>query len=570
MSLLALLAVAASIAPAQQSVNDPVDALSEALRVECKTKADLEERKKALEDLTSVKRLPDADMHRALAADWKDQDKDESVAAVDEAVRKALIARFKRWLTSVLENKGLENHDTRLAAITLLAEMGTTVRGAGEKRLPLATDMTPQLVALLAEKDASLRDAAARGLGKILPEPMSATKALGALLAGGDAAGRLAAADGLANMVRVLGLVTGSRVSMTLEVGRPEAITMAQLAMNALANGLADKDAAVRRRCLEAMPPAALLLADLGEVQVRDLPPPTRFLSEEDRQKSEQYSKEVENTLKEVTPLAKALDGQVQGVIGCLDPGDPATTVAACKALEELAVARRRIYLEPSAFLRFAAAQKAKVNAPTDPLSQLGKGVPALASLAAQRHVRLRLAALYVLETIEGSAAAPAAGSVIKALDDNDVFVRWAAARALGKMAPAEAKTAVTELAKRVEDENGDVRISALAALERYGAAAKEAVPILAKAVNKGDDDTRIRTIRVLGSLRRDADAAVPALITALSVEEVQVRLAATEALGKIGIGARLAVPALRKAIEDADASVRQAASAALLAVQGP
>src|SRR5262245_34083837 len=120
LSLLMLLAAGAGTIQAQQAISDPVDALSEALRVECKTKADLEERKKALEQLTNIKKRPDADMSRALGLDtWKDLDKDEGMATVDAAVRKALIARFKRWLTSVLENKAMENHDRRLAAITL-------------------------------------------------------------------------------------------------------------------------------------------------------------------------------------------------------------------------------------------------------------------------------------------------------------------------------------------------------------------------------------------------------------------------------------------------------------------
>ena len=100
--------------------------------------------------------------------------------------------------------------------------------------------------------------------------------------------------------------------------------------------------------------------------------------------------------------------------------------------------------------------------------------MPALAELIAHKDVQLRLAALYALEELEADAA-PAAKALVKALDDSDPFVRWAAVRVMGKMRAHQAGMAVPGLGKALADENGDVRATAAVALERYGAEAKAA-----------------------------------------------------------------------------------------------
>src|SRR5262249_34919040 len=94
-----------------------------------------------------------------------------------------------------------------------------------------------------------------------------------------------------------------------------------------------------------------------------------------------------------------------------------------------------------------------------------------LATGLANKDIRARRAAIEVLENL-GPAAAPAEKSLVDCLADSDPFVRWAAARTLGKIAPIGAETAVAALARLLEDGDLDLRLAAAGALERYGPAA--------------------------------------------------------------------------------------------------
>src|SRR6266404_563756 len=87
------------------------------------------------------------------------------------------------------------------------------------------------------------------------------------------------------------------------------------------------------------------------------------------------------------------------------------------------------------------------------------KLAPLTAALVA-RDVRARRAAIDVLEAL-GQEAAPAAPSLVRALADPDRFVRWAAARTLGQLAPEQAATAVPGLARLLSDADLDLRVAA-------------------------------------------------------------------------------------------------------------
>jgi len=110
-------------------------------------------------------------------------------------------------------------------------------------------------------------------------------------------------------------------------------------------------------------------------------------------------------------------------------------------------------------------------------------------------------------------------------------------------------RSAATELAKALRDEDPNVRLDAAKALGRLGAAAREAVPALAQALQ--DDDARVRE-EAAGTLARvgspHAVPAIPALIAILSDENPRVRGMAALALGTMGAAAKEAVPALVKA----------------------
>ena len=89
-------------------------------------------------------------------------------------------------------------------------------------------------------------------------------------------------------------------------------------------------------------------------------------------------------------------------------------------------------------------------------------------------------------------------------------------------------------LGKALEDEDADVRSSAVGALLRIGPGAAEAVPQLIKALKDEDWDVRMGAADVLGILGPAAEDCVPQLITALQDTDCYVRNSVAQALVKI------------------------------------
>src|SRR5262249_55903087 len=148
-----------------------------------------------------------------------------------------------------------------------------------------------------------------------------------------------------------------------------------------------------------------------------------------------------------------------------------------------------------------------------------------------------RLAAIDALETITArdpeapmprtlasdlgkEPTADAARALTQALSDQNRFVRWAATRTLGKMAPlddaADGKNveqgAVNGLTRLVSDVDPDVRLRGAVALAQFGEAARPAVPALADASIRGDVPARIAATVAIEWIGGSPNAAVPAL----------------------------------------------------------
>jgi HEAT repeat protein len=241
-------------------------------------------------------------------------------------------------------------------------------------------------------------------------------------------------------------------------------------------------------------------------------------------------------------------------------------------------------------------------NAPED---LLFKGVrPALDALTdsglAFPDVASRLAAIDFLEMLE-DLAAPAALSLAQSLNPSqNRFVRWAAARTVGritlsKITPASTRAAVLRgLENLLLDPDRDVRMAAVRTLQRFGPAASATTPRLIQAIAMGnaeiarpnpiapahlpvkaraslggDPDVLLETILALlkvGTPGADETrAAVTALAEVLRNPDPRVRRGAAEALERFGAAAQSALPALRAALNDEDSEVRQAVSDALL-----
>jgi HEAT repeat protein len=250
--------------------------------------------------------------------------------------------------------------------------------------------------------------------------------------------------------------------------------------------------------------------------------------------------------MKVLRPLAVLLNDQVPAFGGTLDHSDLGARLSAYQALEAMAEAREK-WLELAARLEAMPEVRGRwqERAPWErkPVKKVRPGKPgadpfaALALPAAVRllakglddkEIQVKLAALYVLETLNADAA-PAAERAAKLLllRDDNLFVRWGAVRMLGRMAPLEADKAVPALASVVNDPNGDVRVTALAALERFGPAAKAAVPDLCKALSREKVPShRVWVIKALEAIGKEAHEAVPELITAMAARQLHRRSA--------------------------------------------
>jgi HEAT repeat protein len=185
----------------------------------------------------------------------------------------------------------------------------------------------------------------------------------------------------------------------------------------------------------------------------------------------------------------------------------------------------------------------------------LRRTISALAKATADPSPQVRLSAIEALETI-GPEAESTAPVLVKALKDDNLFVRWAAARALGKVGTRHADIAVPGLAKLLDDRDFDVNIAAAQALERFGPAATDA-------------EKRKETLRAIESIGSGASPAIPAITQTLNDSDHMVRQQAARLLGRFGPAAAQATTALRRALQDPEPEVRRAASDALLNIEG-
>ena len=531
------------------------------------------------------------DMRRALLLqEWPQ----ESLTAADELgpvegrVRQKLAHRFRSAVREVLKTGDLT---ARLAAMNMLADIGATlftpeqsptkrsgvqelqqIRAGGEGIAPDLVDV------VLHGKTREDRETAAYALGMILPDPKIAVPALQTMLGSSDVQERRAATGGLTSLVRVVSQLSSKGTSTTgPQVERRDIVSTAAAVVPVVSHGLPDSDTLVRQLCAEAMELAASALSN----QVPQSQP-TGAASD-----LELDRKTIEQARVELMPLMRAL-GDQGAALGkaVLDP-DSTVRLRARRALEEMGLARDRFLAAPSgggSGPSGSSSQGARISGHGDDIvlvsGQASKKTdtedPLLAGLVASLSdlargiqdpdVKNRLAALDAIETI-GRPAAPAAPALVNAFRDTDRFVRWAAARAMGKVGPVNPPVEVPALARLLNDQDVDVYRAAAVALERYGPLAQEAVPFLIRALKADHWVMRIQAIETLESIGTGAAAAIPTLAESLSDPDIRVRRYAAELLGKFGPTAKEAVPALRQALGDPNVDVRKAASDALLSI---
>jgi HEAT repeat protein len=175
----------------------------------------------------------------------------------------------------------------------------------------------------------------------------------------------------------------------------------------------------------------------------------------------------------------------------------------------------------------------------------LRQALPALAAgVQDDPDVQGRRAAIDVLEAL-GRQAAPAAPALLAALADRDRFVRWAAARALGKVRPTNTETVIPALTRLLKDGDLNLELAAVNALCAYGPGARAALPALTEAVRAPEPEMRLAVMRALECIGSDEAAWLAVLNAALTDPDGRVRQVAGELLEKVGPSRREAANAL-------------------------
>ncbi|HLN27396.1 MAG TPA: HEAT repeat domain-containing protein [Gemmataceae bacterium] len=538
--------------PQQVLQNDPglAKRVAAFLRQKGITTAGNERRYIVALELQQLRSLPQIRQALLLRNGWPfDVSNDQSPdAAAINGMHDELGKRFVEESRRILKSG---SQGQRLAILTMISTSATQIRTADQQK-GLGRVLGRELAEVVEhDPDIHVREAGTRALGEIFPDPGLAVKVLSTLLDSKETSMRRAGAKALASLVRVASELANDNTWPTRVQAKRTDVAQAGLAVLPLiSRAVADADAGVRREGVEAVRQVALALVHSEERR--------RSYNPEDTEAASSQKAREAYTL--FLPMARVLSDQVPTVGQRLHDREPEVTQAANQALEALADART-LWLRLSTLA--AVGKEAE-----DPLGGvLRSAAPLLGNELANKNLQIRLGALYALESLE-ALAVPAIDPVVKALKDENPFVRWAAARTLGKIAPLEPEKAVPGLAVTVNDANGDVRLSTLVALNRYGSAAKAAVPALDRAVSQGSRDLRALTIQTLAAIGPSAKPTLPTLIKALSAKEAPVREAAAKALGAIAPTAPEAAQALLKALDDSNSDVRQAASDALLVIQ--
>lgn len=483
----------------------------------------------------SIKQI--TELAEALALpEWRDLDVDEAIAAVDRQYRGQLTERFATSVHTVLQEG---DSFSQVVVIDLVARLGTGVRRAGSDE-NLARTFTERLAERTRSDDPRVREAAMRALGQINPNPVIAVPALARLMQAQDEPTRRLAAQTLEKMaVAVVELTSRSRNLSGPRLNFLDAARLGCAIVPVVGNGLLDRDAAVRHASMGAITVSSAALSKLILIS----PAPAQ-------------ASDSSTAWDELVPMLLSLQECCPTVAAMLlDPNENARQQA-LNALQEIALLRQRLRR------RFS-------SVPEDPLlAGLVSALDPLAASLSQRDVAVRRNTLTILETL-GPAAAPVVPALVLATHDSDRFVRWAAARTLGKIAPKAPEQAVPALVRLLEEADPDVRLAALMALEHFGSAAESGSAQLVRILRRRDSlEMRTAAIRVLSALGEPGvKLLVPELQNMLGDSDESIRLLATQKLGQLRSAALPAVESLRQIRFDQDPRVQQAAGTAILQI---
>jgi HEAT repeat protein len=462
--------------------------------------------------------------------EWRDEDVDARVAAVDRRNRGDLQRQFEAEVRAALAQGGPLEQAT---AVDLLAEMGVQARAVGSGDA-VCRGFGPELARLARSGPDEVALAAVHALGRINPDPDVALPVLQELLQHAEEPRRIAAARALTDLVAVVAsLALREKEPTDVRLTPPEALRVIGTLLPVAGRAVRDGQPVVRQ---------------LGLTTLRDACVTLRGLLLGDSASAD--SAAVERAVREL---------QSQGAVLIHALGDPNEEVRllAREALVETANLRLRVV-------------ECTPGGGSLPAALTAMLLP-VAELLTDAELATRLAATEVLETL-GPEAAPAVPALVQAASDPNRFVRWATARALGGIGPMAGPAAVDALARLLTDGDLDVCLASARALEGYDGYAAGAVPALVRAAAPGHAvETRVAALRVLRRIDpSSAGAAISELCRALADPDARVRQAAARVLGVLGPVPQPVIDALNRARSDPDPEVQKAAGEALRHVVHP
>ncbi|GIW79839.1 MAG: hypothetical protein KatS3mg105_1646 [Gemmatales bacterium] len=479
------------------------------------------------------------DLRKALELEeWLDNGVDERLAAVDRQQRSILADRFVAYVRHQLARG---DDATRLALLDMLGSMGRTVRD-GRRPQPLTWRFSSDLATSIAAGPEHISLAATRALKNIQPEPQSVAPALRKALKNGSPAVRSAVADVLVYWMDTEGRRFRSHASATKSPVRAEdVIQLAQSVAQTAEVGLQDRETHIRQ--------LSLLAIERAAAAVRMIAPPART-----------DAGEIIQLPSGIAPFLSILRNLGNALSPSLTDESVEVRLRALQTLEELA----QTHLQWGRTL-----QRSGLLQPPD--HPLGTGfesiLQVLGCALCDKDVRIRRRAVGVLETF-GPAAIPAVQVLVKALEDQDLFVRWSAARTLGKMGEQAANQATPALIQRFDDAAVEVRLAAILAVHDLGPAASQAVPALLQKTLARQARVRAAALQALQSFPSEADSILECAVAALDDPDPDVRIEAARLLGTFGPRARDALSALERALSDESPHVRHEIHQALIAIQ--
>src|SRR5262249_39203245 len=264
------------------------------------------------------------------------------------------------------------------------------------------------------------------------------------LLESDDAGQRLAAAEGLlALMNGPATLARKGRNTNRAEALRAQAGGVGSFVAPAAAGGLVGEQAEARQVCVETLHHAAAMANTL----VREVRQPT------DAEEWLFYRRDVSTERGALGSVVFTLEAHGPALGRLLSDASAEVRESSRRALEDLAQARQRLAAraESAATYQQALASPARRKAGDSfPVADMVAGLR-------DRDTNTRLKTIDILEAL-GPTAAPAGPALVKALNDPNRFVRWAAARALGNVGAVESETAIPALIGMLSDDDVDLR----------------------------------------------------------------------------------------------------------------